>query len=98
MLRTTVLGKLFHNNNKRTKITRGNPAVVDWQQFHQFLLQRMNEKTAADRLRYAKQFVRVLTNGDAQPLLQLKPDKRIHAMKAIGSLSRFLGSLMSGCS
>jgi hypothetical protein len=52
----------------------------------------MNEKTGGDRLRYTKQFVIVLTNGDAQALLQLKPDKRIHAMKAIGSLSRFLAS------
>ena len=28
---------------------------------------------------------------DAAPLLQLSPDKRIHAMKALASLSRFLG-------
>src|SRR5918999_514692 len=30
--------------------------IVDWQQFHQFLLQRMTPNTAADRIRYAKQF------------------------------------------
>jgi hypothetical protein len=59
----------------------------------------MNEKTTGDGLRYAKQFVSTLTNGDAQPLLQLEPDKWIHAMKAVGSLSRFLGSYdVSGCS
>ena len=79
----------------RTKMTRGNDdnPEADWsRQFHDFLLQRMNEKTAGDRLRYAKQFaVAVLVTGDAQSLLQLKPDKRIHAMKAIASLSRFLG-------
>jgi hypothetical protein len=42
--------------------------------------------------RYAKQFYTVLVNGDVQSLLQLKPDKRIHAMKALPSLSHFLGS------
>jgi len=51
----------------------------------------MNEKTAGDRLRYAEQFHSILTTGDAQPLLQLQPAKRIHAMKALASLSRFSG-------
>ena len=87
-----MVNSFNNNNDKRTRITRGNPAVIDRRQFLQFLMQRINEKTAGDRLRYSKQFVSVLTNGDAQPLLQLKPDKRIHAMKAIGSLPCFLGS------
>jgi hypothetical protein len=78
------------------KITRGNnnnnpPTVIDWQQFHQFLIQRTNSKTAGGRLRYARKFERTLYTGDAQPLLQLSPDKRIHAMKALAALSRFLG-------
>jgi hypothetical protein len=56
------------------------PSLIDWQQFHNFLLQRMTAKTAEDRLRYAKQFVSVLTNGDAQSLLSAPPNKRIHIM------------------
>lgn len=82
----------FNNDNpRRIKITSDN-SVTDWQQFETYLLQRMTAKTAGDRLRYAKQFVSMLTNGDAQSLLQLKPDKRIHAMKEVASLSRFSGS------
>jgi hypothetical protein len=66
--------------------------VVDWQQFHNFLLQRMNERTAEDRLRYAKKFGRTLDNGgNASGLLQLAPDKRIHAMKALSNLAKFTG-------
>jgi hypothetical protein len=72
------------------KITKGNHNY-HYQLFQQYLLQRMNPKTAGDRMRYAKQFYNVLETGDAQPLLQLKPDKRIHAMKGLASLSRFLG-------
>jgi predicted phosphoadenosine phosphosulfate sulfurtransferase len=36
------------------------PSQINWQQFHQFLLQRMIAKTAEDRLRYAKQYASVL--------------------------------------
>lgn len=65
--------------------------MIDWQQFNQFLLQRMNEKTAEDRMRYAKQFTHVLETGNASELAQLKPDKRIHAMKALSNLAKFTG-------
>src|SRR5918996_5967826 len=65
--------------------------VVDWDQFKQFLLQRTNAKTTGERLRYTKQFMNVLQTGNAQSLLQVTPDKRIHAMKGLAALSRFLG-------
>jgi hypothetical protein len=65
---------------------------IDWQQFHNFLLQRMNEKTAEDRLMYARRCASILVDGSkAQSLLQLKPDKRIHCMKAISCLARYTG-------
>jgi hypothetical protein len=64
---------------------------IDWQQFHQFLLQRMTPNTAEDRLRYAKQYASVLSSGIPYDLLQLSPHKRIHAMKALSSLARFTG-------
>jgi hypothetical protein len=70
---------------------------VNWQQFHNFLLQRMTAKTAEDRLRHAKQYVSLLTNDevisnrDYSCLLQLSPNKRIHIMKALSCLARFTG-------
>lgn len=77
---------------RRIKITRGNLLPPpDWNQFKQFLLHGMNDKTAAERIRYSKQFVSVLTSGDASPLMQVTPDKRIHAMKGLASLARFTG-------
>jgi hypothetical protein len=72
-----------YNEDKHIKMTRGNPAapsfgiqkddIVDWQQFHQFLLQRMNDKTAGDRMRYAKQYHSILSFGISNDLLQLSP-------------------------
>ncbi len=63
-----------------------------WQQFQQYLCQtRMTSKTAEDRLRYAKQYAMVLQTRDATVLLQVPPNKRIHIMKALSSLSSFTG-------
>ena len=62
-----------------------------YQAFHTFLLQSMNEKTAWHRIHYAKQFAHVLETGDAQSVLQLSPQKRLHVMKALTCLSKFLG-------
>src|SRR5215203_1047271 len=68
------------------------PSSIDWQQFHNFLLQRMTAKTAEDRLRYAKQYASILTSvGMPTELLQLSPNKRIHVMKSLSSLARFTG-------
>jgi hypothetical protein len=68
--------------------------IIDWQQFHNFLLQRMTPKTAEDRIRYAKQFgISLLANNEnAASLLRLSPNKRIHVMKALSALARFTGN------
>jgi hypothetical protein len=68
--------------------------IIEWQQFHNFLLQRMTPKTAEDRLRYAKQYASVLTTtsyGIPKDLLQLSPNKRIHVMKALSCLAKYTG-------
>ena len=52
----------------------------------------MTPKTAGDRLRYGKQFASVLQTGNAQSVLQLPPNKRIHIMKGLASLARFVGT------
>lgn len=66
--------------------------IIDWKQFHNFLLQRMTKKTAEDRLRYSKQYASILTSVSIPTeLLQLPPNKRIHIMKALSSLARFTG-------
>ncbi len=66
--------------------------VIDWQQFYSFLLQRMTPKTAEDRLRYAKRYASVLTSPHARDdLLQPSSNNRIHVMKAISALARYIG-------
>jgi len=47
---------------------------IDWQQFHNFLMQRMTAKTAGDRISYAKQYAHIFWSGPDQ-LLQFPPNK-----------------------
>ena len=83
-------------NGSGTRCYNSDPAVIkeimiDRQQFHNFLLQRMNERSAEDRLRYAKQFAHILDMNNAYNLLQSSADKRIHAMKALSCLAKYTG-------
>jgi hypothetical protein len=74
-------------------------AEVGWNQFEGYLLQRMINRTAKQRIRYAIKYYQILLlSGDghcrnAQNLLQMHGDKRIHIMKAISSLARFTGQV-----
>ena len=79
------------NSSRPSHSELGVNPEIDWQAFHNFLLQRMTEKTAADRLRYAKQYYAVIQNVDSNILNQLTPNKRIHIMKALSCLARFTG-------
>lgn len=53
---TSMDNVVRHNNN------------INWLEFQNFLLQRMNPKSAKDRKRYAKQCWYVLDSGDAFPI------------------------------
>jgi hypothetical protein len=92
-LLTPAMSRLLDdNNNSSYGVGRVfESCIIDWQQFHDFLLQRMNEKTAEDRLRYAKQYASVLSLGLPRDVLQLSPNKRIHVMKALSCLAKFTG-------
>jgi hypothetical protein len=79
--------------SKSCPIPSPSPSIINWQQFHTFLLQRMTQQTAKDRLRYAKKYAHILDGdgGNASELLQLAPGKRIHCMKASSCLAHFIG-------
>ena len=66
-------------------------STYDELEFRKFLLQSINKKTVNGRVRYAREFTHVLQSGDAQLLLQLSAEKRLHVMKSLACLSKFLG-------
>jgi len=62
-----------------------------WVKFQEYLLNIYNRHTAKVRLLYSKKYYHILTEANAQELLTLSNDKRIHAMKALAALSKYLG-------
>jgi intergrase/recombinase len=65
-----------------------------WLNFENFLLQRMNKKSARNSLRYAQRYGYILISGNAQELLELEataPDKCLHILKSLASFSRYQG-------
>jgi hypothetical protein len=49
--------------------------------------------TAKARLYYAQRYCSVLLNGDAEKLMDMSFDNRVHAMKSLFALSKFKGFL-----
>ena len=62
-----------------------------WVTFQEYLLKIYNKHTAKVRLLYSKKYYHILTESNAQVLLTLSNDKRIHAMKSLAALSKYLG-------
>jgi intergrase/recombinase len=62
-----------------------------WIRYKEFLLKSVNNRTALDRINYTKKYSRILNTGNAQEILSLPNEKRIHVMKALSALSKFVG-------
>ena len=62
-----------------------------WVKFQEYLLTNHNKHTARARLSFSKKYYHVLTEANAQELLRLSNDKRMHVMKALAALSKYLG-------
>ena len=79
---TSLSYKVSHDNSIDDKF---------WVKFQEYLLTIHNRHTAKARLLYSKKYYHVLTEANAQELLILSNDKRIHAMKALAALSKYFG-------
>ncbi len=64
---------------------------IDWQKFAQWVSIENNKNTAQDRIRYAQQYGYCLLRKNLSDLKLLSDDKRLHAMKSLSSLSKFIG-------
>jgi intergrase/recombinase len=67
------------------------PSDELWSKFESHLKHNMNSHSLKCSLTYAKKYLYILNNQDAQDLLLLSPDKRNHVMKALANLSKFMG-------
>ncbi len=62
-----------------------------WHRFKEHLSSITSNETRNDRISYAKKYYSILYDGNASELLALSNDKRIHAMKSISAISKYLG-------
>jgi integrase len=62
-----------------------------WAKFEEYLLKSHNKHTTKTRLLYSKKYYHILEQDNAQELLTLSDEKRMHIMKALATLSKYLG-------
>ena len=68
-----------------------NTLQIDWEKFKAWLFREYAPVTAKDRLRYAKKYADHLLKRDFSTLKLMTDSQRIHTMKALAVLSKFLG-------
>ena len=62
-----------------------------WDNYQMYLSKTCNNYTCKARLLYSKKYFHVLEESNGQDLLTLSNDNRTHAMKALATLSKYLG-------
>jgi hypothetical protein len=63
-----------------------------WNDFEEYLSINLTKHTVKCRILYAKLYAHVLRECNAQDLLLLSDEKRLHVMKSLAALSKYLGS------
>ena len=64
---------------------------INWEQYSDYLTQTMNYNTRWLRLNFSRKYADLLLNDNLSPLMTLTSSNRMTAMKALASLSKFLG-------
>jgi intergrase/recombinase len=59
--------------------------------FRAYLMKQYRFRTAKQRFSYAQKFYRCLINRDFNELTVLSDDKRVHVLKSLSALAKFLG-------
>ncbi|MGC2426105.1 MAG: hypothetical protein WA421_03650, partial [Nitrososphaeraceae archaeon] len=62
-----------------------------WIGFGRFLIKTNNPSSSRNRLNYARDYAHILQIGNASELLELSNDKRIHIMKSLSALAKYIG-------
>ena len=66
--------------------------AIRWREFEIWLLNQYKPTVARERRNYAKKYADLLLQADLSPLQSLNVDKRLHVLKALSALSKFLGN------
>jgi hypothetical protein len=75
----------------RTRDPRLTNREIDWQKFEQWVSMENIGHSARDRVNYARKFCTCLLRSNLSDLKLLSDDQRLHAMKALSALAKFVG-------
>jgi hypothetical protein len=68
-----------------------------WTDFKNYLVNEgQRQHSVRNKVGYARRFHYILESKDARDLLKLSHGSKVHTMKALASLSKFLGGMTSG--
>jgi len=62
-----------------------------WSEFEGYLLNTYSKRTVKATILYSKKYYNIITGANAQELLKLSDQKRMHVMKALASFSKYIG-------
>ncbi len=62
-----------------------------WKSFEEYLNNNYRKSSIKSRFLYAKQYYRIILDGNAQSLIVLPNNKRLQVMKSLSVLSKFMG-------
>lgn len=81
------LGGLARLGHRLGKLYNG----FSWDEYKSFLFRKYSRNVASTYFSYSWRFHRLLLSGDLSQLRLLSDEKRLHAMKALSCLSKYLG-------
>jgi len=64
---------------------------IDWEAFRDWVSRDHSFDVTRDIVNYAKKYYQCLLDRDLQPLLAVRKTKRVHILKALSNLAKFLG-------
>ena len=62
-----------------------------WESYDKYLRNNVSAETAKDRMLYGRKYHGILITEDANELLTLNTEKRVHVMKSLASMSKYMG-------
>jgi len=72
-------------------LVRGKNEAIRWEELEKWLFRVYRPRIARERLSYARKFSHCLVNQNLSELQSLSINKRLHVMKALSALAKFLG-------
>ena len=81
-----------YSSNQRINMVESNSLYIDWDGYREYLTNlKKSKKEIQNKLGYGKTYSYILETGNAQDLMKVSNGCRVHAMRALSTLSKYTG-------